>query len=130
MLSDNLHNNEDLLRTVKEYELLTSRCDFDVLVPFIAEDAVYWFNDGSYRGISEIRKAFKATWSSFGDGDYTITNTQWLVSTDSEAVCIYNFHYGAVVKGKPFEYSGRGTNVFKRVDGRWKIVHEHLSEAV
>ncbi len=88
MLSDNLHNNDELLRVVREYERLSSQCNFDLLVPFIDQEAVYWFNDGSYHGIAEIRKTFEETWNSFGDGDYTITNARWIVSTGSEAVCI------------------------------------------
>ncbi|WP_245622299.1 NUDIX domain-containing protein [Devosia epidermidihirudinis] len=35
---------------------------FDSLVELIADDAVFWFSDGSHVGIAAVRRAFEATW--------------------------------------------------------------------
>ena len=43
---------------------------------------------------------------------------------------IYNFHSDGIVDSKRQEYNGRGTNVFRKINGKWKIVHEHLSKTV
>lgn len=128
-LSNNLQTKE-LIKFIQEYERLANKCDFNLLIPFIDEYAVYWFSNGTYEGIDAIRKAFEETWSNIQKEKYTITNVQWLLATDNEAVCIYDFHSDGIVKGKRQKYNGRGTNLFKKVDGKWKIIHEHLSKSV
>lgn len=46
---------------------------------------------------------------------------------NTEAVCIYTFSWRGTVDGQIASGSGRGTNVLKKIDGSWHIVHEHLS---
>lgn len=122
--------NKELSDFIKKYEDLTNRCNFDLLVPFIDEHAIYWFSNGTYHGIADIRKAFEETWKTIQNETYTITDVEWLVSNENDAVCIYNFYSDGMVNGKRQEYAGRGTNVFKKVKGKWKIIHEHLSKSV
>jgi ketosteroid isomerase-like protein len=35
--------------------------------------------------------------------------------------------YGTDPKGKPFEFTIRVTDCFRKVNGKWKIVHQHVS---
>jgi ketosteroid isomerase-like protein len=35
--------------------------------------------------------------------------------------------YGTDPKGKPFEFTVRVTDCFRKVNGKWKIVHQHVS---
>lgn len=125
-----MKNNKELAKFIEEYEKLTNKCNFDLLIPFIDKNAIYWFSNGTYNGIDEIRKAFEETWNSIKDEVYTISNVKWLILIKSEAVCIYDFHSDGIVDGKRQEFKGRGTNVFKKIDGQWKIVHEHLSKVL
>ena len=102
---------------------------FDDVAPLIADDAVFWFNDGSHSGLAAIRAAFEATWSAFAAEHYWLESLRWIASGDNAASCIYEFHWQATVGGERRTGSGRGTTVLaKRPDG-WKIVHEHLSPA-
>ena len=47
---------EDVL---KAYETEIDRRDFDLLVPLISENAVFWFTDGSHLGLAAIRRPSK-----------------------------------------------------------------------
>lgn len=118
----------DLQVFLKEYERLANLCNFDAIEPFIDNNAVYWFSNGTYRGIGEIRKAFEETWNSIKNEKYTLSNVEWLIVSSDEAVCIYNFRSDGLANGKRQVYEGRGTNVLQKKDGRWKIIHEHLSK--
>ncbi len=130
MPSVSLDLSHELFCFLKEYEALANKCDFDLLIPYIAEDAVYWFSNGSYRGIQAIRKAFEDTWNTIKNEKYTIRDIEWLTVTDTSAMSIYTFHSDGFVDGRKQEYIGRGTNILQKKAGKWKIVHEHLSKAL
>ncbi len=88
MTTKNLKNNTELLDFIKQYEKLTNKCDFDLLIPFIDENAIYWFSNGTYYGIKEIRKVVEETWKNIKNEIYTISNIQWLIATKNEGVYI------------------------------------------
>lgn len=115
---------EDLVR---EYERRTNTHVFDRVKPLIDPDAVYWFSDGSHEGIDEIERAFTRTWNTIRDEVYSIADVRWLTVSDRSASCVYTFHWEGHVDGDWKRASGRGTSVFALEDGRWRVVHEHLS---
>ena len=117
----------ELTSFVHRYEQATNRHDFDLLAPLIAEDATYWFTDGSYRGIDAIRAAIERTFGRILDEAYEIGDLEWVAVTDELAACRYRFSWRGVVDGKPASGQGRGTNVVTKRDGAWKMLHEHLS---
>ncbi|WP_338704059.1 nuclear transport factor 2 family protein (plasmid) [Streptomyces sp. Q6] len=51
---DPMASEQELAAFMREYEAANNSHDIERVVPFIAEDASYWFSDGSYRGIKEI----------------------------------------------------------------------------
>ena len=110
-----------------EYEKLANKKNFNEIKPFISEDAIYWFSDGSFNGIDEIEKAFESTWNKLQNETYTISELRWLTFSEDQAICIYNFKSVSPVDGKILSFSGRGTNVLKKINMNWKIIHEHLS---
>ncbi|NNN34344.1 nuclear transport factor 2 family protein [Streptomyces sp. S3(2020)] len=110
-----------------EYERANNSHDIERVVPFIAEDATYWFSDGSYQGVEEVRSAIERTFAKILDEEYEIRDLEWPVLTAEVAVCRYRFAWSGVVDGEPRSGQGRGTNVIVRRDGRWRMSHEHLS---
>jgi len=94
----------------------------------IAEDASYWFTDGSYSGIKEIRQAVETTFEKLEDEVYRISDLKWPVVTANVAVCTYRFSWQATIDGFPQSGEGRGTNILEKRNGSWQIVHEHLSK--
>jgi ketosteroid isomerase-like protein len=115
---------ESLLAT---YEEQLAFQEFERVRPLIADDAVFWFNDGSHEGIASIEAAFAKTFALIQDEKYWLTDTVWLHKDDRAAAAIYTFNWSGVINGQKGAGSGRGTNILRKVDGLWKIVHEHLS---
>jgi len=110
-----------------EYEQRTNTHQFALVAPLIAEDAVYWFSSGSYRGLAEIQAAFEGTWKFIQGEIYTISEIGWLAVDEGCAAAIYRYHWQGTINGQRSQGFGRGTNIFRRADGVWRIVHEHLS---
>jgi uncharacterized protein (TIGR02246 family) len=119
---------DDLDEFLRHYEEASNSHDFDRVAPLLADDAVYWFSNGTHVGIDAIRRAFETTWAAILDEDYRITDVRWLVATDQAAACVYTYSWSGVVGGQRRSGGGRGTNVLRRGESGWRIVHEHLSQ--
>lgn len=117
----------ELTAFLRRYEQANNSHEIDRVVPLIAEDAVYWFSDGSYRGLDEITGAIERTFDAIHDEKYEIKDLEWVVLVPDHAVCRYRFFWTGVVDGQPQSGEGRGTNVIVKRDGAWKMLHEHLS---
>jgi len=109
------------------YEQAGNSHDIDRVLPMIAEDATYWFSDGSYRGLEEITRAIERTFQTIQDEVYRITDLEWVVLSAEHAACRYRFWWTGVVDGAARSGRGRGTNVVVKRAGGWKMLHEHLS---
>jgi ketosteroid isomerase-like protein len=110
-----------------EYCERTNARDLSRWRELVAEDATYWFTDGSFVGIDAIVAAVERTYAAIQDEVYTISDVQWVCASDESAVARYRFHWVGLVDGERREGRGRGTNVMVKRDGRWQMVHEHLS---
>jgi ketosteroid isomerase-like protein len=117
----------ELIQFLRQYETANNSHVWANVEPFIAEDATYWFTDGSYAGINEICNAVERTFAKIQDEEYKISNLGWPVISDQIAVCTYHFSWEGTVDGARQSGSGRGTNVLEKRDDTWQIVHEHLS---
>lgn len=117
----------ELASFIGEYERANNSHDIERVVPFIAEDATYWFSDSSYQGIGEIRSAIEKTFAKILGEVYEVRDLEWPVLTADVAVCRYRFAWTGIVDGEPRSGQGRGTNVIVRRDGGWRMLHEHLS---
>src|SRR4051794_18564176 len=61
-----------------EYERRLAGHDFDAVAPLISTEAIFWFNDGSHRGMHAIRKAFEQTFAALPDERYWLEDVTWL----------------------------------------------------
>ena len=113
-----------------EYTRRTNTHRFDNVATLIAQDATYWFTDGSYRGLSSIRLAFERTWSVIQEETYATEDVEWLSVDVHSATCIYTFHWRGRVNGAFKGGKGRGTSVLRKANEQWQVVHEHLSPCV
>lgn len=111
-----------------EYERAANSHDVQQVLPLIADDATYWFTDGSYRGREEIAGALERTFATIHDEVYEIRELERSALTDEVAACRYLFFWRGVVDGEPRSGRGRGTNVLVMRDGSWRVRHEHLSD--
>lgn len=95
----------------------------------IADDAVYfWSNGAAMFGKPAIEAAMLANFDGIADDTYAVVDMTWLAETDEVAACVFRFNWTGTVDGKEVSGRGRGTSVLKRVDGEWRIAHEHLSQ--
>lgn len=85
---------------LKQYEAAANSCNFDNVEPLIADNAVFWFTNGTYRGKAEIRKAFEDTWAHITDETYSITDVEWGGVSADLAVCTYSFTSDGRINGK------------------------------
>ncbi|HLJ80087.1 MAG TPA: nuclear transport factor 2 family protein, partial [Ktedonobacterales bacterium] len=102
---------QDFLR---DYERQTNTHEFANVAPLLADDAVYWFDDGSFYGVDEIRDAFARTWAAIQNERYAIADVRWLWQDNDSAACIYTFSWQGTVNGGAEEGSGRGTSLLCR----------------
>jgi ketosteroid isomerase-like protein len=110
-----------------EYERRTNAHDVGRLRELVADDASYWFTDGSYEGVEAIASAVQRTFDQIRDEVYTISDVRWVHVSPDFAVVRYRFHWVGFIDGQRSEGRGRGTNAMGKRDGRWRMVHEHLS---
>lgn len=110
-----------------DYERRTNSHDAAQLAPVIAEDATYWFSDGSHRGREAILAAIDDTWATIQDEAYAIRDVEVVVESVATVVYRYTFHWSGVVDGEARSGAGRGTSIAVCREGRWVMLHEHLS---
>jgi ketosteroid isomerase-like protein len=114
-------------KALAAYISATNTHDFQNVRNLLDEKAVYWFSDKTCESHAEIGQYFENAWETIEDEVYQATDVQWLITEENTATCIYAYHYEGYYNGEFVQGNGRATNVFKNVDGNWKLVHEHLS---
>ena len=119
---------EVLEKRLREYERANNSHIWENVEIFIHPKASYFFTDGTYNGIEEIKEAVQDTFEKIQDEVYTISNTKWVHADENVAICTYNFHWEGLIDGKPAQGSGRGTNVWIKTEEGWQVIHEHLSK--
>jgi len=97
------------------------------LPPLIAEDATYWFGDGSFTGRGAIKHAIETTWDLIRDEQYAIKDVRCIALDAHVAACLYTLHWKGLVGVDAREGSGRGTSMLRWDAGQWRVIHEHLS---
>jgi ketosteroid isomerase-like protein len=111
---------------MQEYERSLACHSWEAVESFIHDDAVFIFSDGTFRGKQEVAQAFRKTFTTIQNEQYSIQNINWLVVCKSFAICIYNFAWTGIIDGKNSSGEGRGTSVLLNTNTGWKIIHEHL----
>jgi uncharacterized protein (TIGR02246 family) len=113
---------------MRGYEAATNAHDLDATLALVADDAVYLFSDeSSHIGKAAIGDALRANFGAISNETYRIADLRWLAVSDEVAACVYRFEWSGEIDGKPAAGSGRGTSVLRRIDGSWRVAHEHLS---
>ncbi|HEY3503834.1 MAG TPA: nuclear transport factor 2 family protein [Actinocatenispora sp.] len=113
---------------MRRYEQATNTHDVARVAALIADDASYWFTDGSHHGIDEITAAIGRTFATITDEVYRLHDLTWVAAGRDVAACRYRFTWTGAVAGRRTAGSGRGTSILIRADdGDWRVQHEHLS---
>ena len=101
---------------------------FANVVGMIHPHALFRFNDGDYRGLEAIQRAFESTWAhDVKDERYYLSDVEVVSVDTSSAAATFHFNWSGVGPQGPFQIVGRGTSLLVLHDGKLKILVEHLS---
>jgi ketosteroid isomerase-like protein len=122
--------NDSVVQFLDHFEEIAEKEDFSLIRSMIHERAHFRFNDGDFIGHQAIQGAFEKTWR----GDPSVKKARFYLSdivvltTDrSTATATYTYNWEGSQGGREFKIRGRGTRVLVMEDGRFRIIHEHLS---
>lgn len=127
-INDKIELQHELGSFLEAYEKAANSRDFTKVAPFIADDATFWFTNGEFNGKPSVQKAFEDTWANIQEETYIISDVQWVARNYWVSACIYRFKSDGIVDGERQVYEGKGSNVLRRLNGSWRVVHEHLSK--
>ncbi|MEU4422188.1 SgcJ/EcaC family oxidoreductase [Actinoplanes sp. NPDC024001] len=107
----------------------TAAGDLDALMAPIAEDVVSYEHEAplAYTGRAEVREVCRRGLEA-GGGPVSWQVPDLTVVTDGDLAVAWGLNH-IEGPGVPETWS-RGTRVFRRTDGRWEMVHQHLSYPV
>jgi ketosteroid isomerase-like protein len=102
--------------------------DLEGTLELIADDAVYFWSDGSAMfGKAAIAEGLRRNFSAIENDTYDVFDLTWLAESDGVTACVFRFEWTGDVNGATVSGVGRGASVFRRDDGEWRVVHENLS---
>ena len=99
---------------------------WDQIAPFVTDDAVFIFTEGTFVGKAAAKASFEKTFKLIENEVFSLHDIVWTVVTDDVAACRYEFRWKGLISGQEAEGGGRGTTILRKVEGRWLIAHEHL----
>lgn len=110
-------------------EILATEIDIDKVLPHYADDATVLdlFAPGIFRGKSEIRAGFAPQLGAIKS--MAKTTPEMIVATNGKFGCAASqVAYHTVLKdGSTFAMNVRVLDAFKKIDGKWRVVQQHLS---
>ncbi|WP_020578057.1 YybH family protein [Actinopolymorpha alba] len=104
--------------------------DIDAVMTKIADDAVSYEHEAPmiYRGADAIRKVCQGGFDAAkGDFSWDIPDLQVIVRDDIAITWGLNQMVVREPGKEVAESWSRGTRVFQKTDGTWKLIHQHVS---
>ncbi len=114
-------------QALEQYIAATNTHDFNNVKKILHENAIYWFTNKTCSNMNEIQNYFETSWQQIKAEVYSARDIKWIATDETSATCIYTYHYEGYYNGNFVSGSGRATNVFLKMNGEWKLIHEHLS---
>ena len=104
--------------------------NIDKILEFFYPDIVGFSSTkhGRISGLQAMRETFEYYLHEAEKIEYSISEPTVQVFGDS-AILTYYWFVKLIDGNKKQEIKGRGSHVYARIDGNWKIVHEHFSRA-
>ena len=123
-----LQNELDTFLTA--YEEAINRKDLEQVMSLLAKDAIFSSpNADSLKGRSSIRNALEEAWKDGQEETLALHEREWTLATYWTSVCTYQFTVEGRLKDQHQRCEGHRTAVLRRLDGSWRILHEHSSIA-
>ena len=81
---------------------------------------------GRQIGWPEVLSSWEMAFHAISGGSVEVSDLQITLLADDAAYTTATENASATVGGTPVSFSARCTNVYRREDGVWKIVHHHV----
>jgi ketosteroid isomerase-like protein len=81
---------------------------------------------GRQIGWPEVRESWEMATGAISGGSVEVSDLQITMLADDAAYTIGTENASAIVGGTPVSFAARCTNVYRREDGAWKLVHHHV----
>lgn len=112
---------------LKQYEKALATQDWNEVAPLIHKNATVIFSNGSvHEGKPKIKIAYERNFSIIKSEKYSVENVRWMLTNESTAVYLFDFHWKGLINEVMHEGAGRGTAVLIQEDGKWSLLTEHL----
>jgi ketosteroid isomerase-like protein len=120
----------DLIAIEENCAKLFNKRDLDELLKNFSEN-ISGFSSTEhdrFQGQAELKKTFEYYLAEADNVTFEIMNP---VATDLNEIAILSFYWRVTLLhgNKRVEIPGRGTHVYLKKNGTWKIIHEHFSRA-
>jgi ketosteroid isomerase-like protein len=119
---------EDVAAIKDIEERLATELDVDKVIEHYADDAIVLdiYAPGTFRGRQQIRSGFGPQLDQIKQID--ATTPEMTVATNGNFACAaMQVSFDTTMKdGKKFKMNLRQLDAFKKIDGKWKIVQQHL----
>jgi ketosteroid isomerase-like protein len=112
---------------LKAYLDATNTHEFDNVQQLLHPNALYWFTNRCCNTPEDIRAYFESAWETIKEENYWAEDVQWIHIAEDSAICVYTYHYEGYFHNEWTTGKGRATNCFVKEDGKWLLLHEHLS---
>lgn len=126
-LSDMKKVQEEVNEALNNYIEATNTHNFDEVRKCIDDNAIYWFSNKSCTTTETISAFFVNAWNTIKEEIYAANHVNWIALSEEAATCIYEYSWKGYLNNELKSGGGRATNVFVKKNGKWLLVHEHLS---
>lgn len=117
----------EVQKVLESYIQATNTHNFEEVKKYLSSEAVFWFTNKEYKSLEQIEQYFLNSWELIKDEVYSVSSVKWIGIDHNLATCLYIYHWEGFHNGKKINGYGNATNVFKRINNEWKLIHEHLS---
>ncbi|HET7715317.1 MAG TPA: nuclear transport factor 2 family protein [Bauldia sp.] len=107
-----------------------ARKDLDAVMTRIAPDIVSYEHDAPlvYRGADSVREVCRRGFDAMpGKFRWDIPDLQIVVRDDLAITWGLNRMSAELPEGGKIEMWSRGTRAFRKIDGKWMMIHQHVS---
>lgn len=120
---------QEVRRELESWFVSSRKKDLDALMEKIAPDVVSYEHDSplQYKGVDDVREVCRVGLESAPEIEWDVPDLQVLVRDDIAVTWGLNRMRGKGEDGEPFEMWSRGTRIFQKRDGRWQVIHQHVS---
>jgi uncharacterized protein YndB with AHSA1/START domain/ketosteroid isomerase-like protein len=124
-----LSAEKELRREFSDWSRSTQSKDLDALMAKVAADVVSYEHETPLQvvGVQAVREVCRRGLDAAAQVSWDVPDLQVLVRGDLAATWGLNRMQGETRDGKPFVSWSRGTRIFLKKDGRWLMIHQHVS---